>query len=797
MSGQGDVGGSVPVWDGAARSWRRYTREVAWYVQSTAPHKRRHCASRLMGKLSGPARLLAMSWSHAAFDSEDGTRKLLQRLASSPLVRKTLPNAAAICQQYFSFRRHVNESIGNFLVRETLVHEEFQEAIIRLHEEKMGITQESKDFGLPPVQEEDWSDETWGGSWESWWNYDEDYLDEGGDDDAQGGDDPPEGQPTTPTATGVGDSGTREPGGPTLPGATGSSPSHREDPGDERQADPSTSPSRRSAAKHRPPPMPQTVDELSMTDSFIMGVLRGWRLLQAAGLTAEEKRDILSTTRNSLDYEVIAQALQGLWDEQLLGHRYSSSPHSQAYYMGADEGEAFYHEYNDDWGTEDDNWSEGYAYYHDYEDNFDDPWWYGDTDYSYQATADDSEPIDDEKYKEAKQAEKVAESLALEAQRTWADAQKATQALRRDRGFGASGAKGHFSPGKCYACGGNHFIRDCPTKGKGKQRSYMADAEDYGMHYAVVKDLIAVILSHDKQAVIEVDQSSRPYFRFGDGRWGRQNHSFAIYALPNPAEFYKSNFDKTNLVPILIGMDFLGKQGHYMLDLCHYITRGHKRQVHVLELHPVQFDLTVSDVEFDQRELEQAMVATLRTSAPKAKAKPLDPSRAMKGDPRDPRADAKTWPCMGRHVPGPPGANNHGQWQHCARCDFRMSYIPRQGSKGQFTATKNPEMVARALRELRPLMGDFAPTATIVRAMQAKVDAEEVLRNHIRDLQASYAEPQGYPNQLETMKPTTSRTSASPATPSSTSSWQVTNQTEMNSVTMAGGYEAMDNQQQP
>ena len=106
----------------------------------------------------------------------------------------------------------------------------------------------------------------------------------------------------------------------------------------------------------------------------------------------------------------------------------------------------------------------------------------------------------------------------------------------------------------------------------------------------------------------------------------------------------------------------------------------------------------------------------------------------MKGDPRDPRADAKTWPCMGRHVPGPPAANNHGQWQRCARCDFRMSYIPRQGSKGQFTATKNPEMMARALRELRPLMGDFAPTATIVRAMQAKVGEEEVLRNHIRDL---------------------------------------------------------------
>ena len=128
---------NVPTWDGSARSWRRYTREVAWFVQSTPTYKRRYCASKLMGKLSGPARLLAMSWPQLVFDATDGTKKLLQRLAASPLVRKSLPNAAAICQQYFSFRRGQQESMGNFLVRETLVHEEFVEALIRLHEEQL------------------------------------------------------------------------------------------------------------------------------------------------------------------------------------------------------------------------------------------------------------------------------------------------------------------------------------------------------------------------------------------------------------------------------------------------------------------------------------------------------------------------------------------------------------------------------------------------------------------------------------------------------------------------------------
>ena len=78
---------------------------------------------------------------------------------------------------------------------------------------------------------------------------------------------------------------------------------------------------------------PKAIDEMSVADSFIMGVLRGWRLLQAAGLSAEEKRDILSTTRNSLNYDVISQALQGLWDEQLLGHRHHGGGHMN--YMDA------------------------------------------------------------------------------------------------------------------------------------------------------------------------------------------------------------------------------------------------------------------------------------------------------------------------------------------------------------------------------------------------------------------------------------------------------------------------------
>ena len=49
--------------------------------------------------------------------------------------------------QYFSCRRNCQETIGSFLIRETLVHKEFVGAIIRLHED---WTVESRNFGLPP-----------------------------------------------------------------------------------------------------------------------------------------------------------------------------------------------------------------------------------------------------------------------------------------------------------------------------------------------------------------------------------------------------------------------------------------------------------------------------------------------------------------------------------------------------------------------------------------------------------------------------------------------------------------------
>ena len=46
--------------------------------------------------------------------------------------------------------------MATFLVRETLGYEEFAESLLRLWEEKNGVSQSEVNFGLPPIQDSSW-----------------------------------------------------------------------------------------------------------------------------------------------------------------------------------------------------------------------------------------------------------------------------------------------------------------------------------------------------------------------------------------------------------------------------------------------------------------------------------------------------------------------------------------------------------------------------------------------------------------------------------------------------------------
>jgi ribonuclease HI len=644
-----DSAGRIPTWDGQAKGWRRYTKEVAWYVSSTPVNKRRYVASKLISQLQGTARLLAMSWNRSEFDSNGGTLVLLRKLAASPLVRQTLPNTAAILQQYLSFKRRPGESMANFLVRETLGYEEFAEALQRLWEERNGVDPSEMNFGLPPEEED---------AWETWW-YDDSYdntaastttADDTADPPVHMGQPPAEGERSEDQQP----SGVQE----EVRASMGSSPSHgRGGP-----------PSVHSAAIQAP--STAGVSELSPTDSFIMGVLRGWRLLQAACLNAEETRDILSTTQNRLEFEAISKALQTLWDEQLLGQRYISSSASSNYghvYMLQSWDVDTWHSDSWDTSSHDADWC-GDAQWH--EEWYDDWPWEEEHASSEPPTLAPVEEEDDQ-LKEAHQAEQAAEQLAMEAKCTCVEAQRTTQQMRKDRGFGQHGPPST----RCFNCGGNHFARDCPDKrvppysGKGGKNNHMMSYDDHQLYYTTpakgkgkkgmkgkfksaavadqyalwtsktkgkgknfgkpvrppvnaytafydlgglemdpqphfsaataVKDaltssttgmldcgatasaapdlavhgLIQAILAQDRGAKVDIQPYVRPFFRFGNGKWGQalyratisstvsgQHRSFSLFALPNP-----DDPSPNNLVPILIGMDHIGTSGCQML----------------------------------------------------------------------------------------------------------------------------------------------------------------------------------------------------------------------------------------
>ena len=57
---------------------------------------------------------------------------------------------------------------------------------------------------------------------------------------------------------------------------------------------------------------------------------------------------------------------------------------------------------------------------------------------------------------------------------------------------------------------------------------------------ASVQGLIHSILAVDKGATVSIARYKRPFFRFGNGKWG-----------------HRADFDKTNMVAVLLGMDHL------------------------------------------------------------------------------------------------------------------------------------------------------------------------------------------------------------------------------------------------
>ena len=185
----------------------------------------------------------------------------------------------------------------------------------------------------------------------------------------------------------------------------------------------------------------------------------------------------------------------------------------------------------------------------------------------------------------------------------------------------------------------------------------------------ILHPIVAGINATTKPLPANFEQSARPYFRFGNGQWGRALYRvvitsnvsgypqpFKLFALPNPPKLHHPDFDKNTLDPILVGMDHLGgdtgmaidfptsmamdsfktdfqayqlpsnKKGRYLLDIVEYLTRGREcleghatinittdelpetAKLHTLEFHPVEYyDMSVTDSQLDANSCTQAI----------------------------------------------------------------------------------------------------------------------------------------------------------------------------------------------
>ena len=542
-------------------------------------------------------------------------RLLLQRLAESPLVRKNLPNTSAVLNQYFNYKRYPQESIANYLVRESLYYEEFSESLMALKDEQDGV---------PAQVFPDFSDASSSG-------------DEKDEDESSKSSKKKEGYSRVPA----------------------------EDP--EEEGSPYGLSGRRPTTSPRRPTARSTGGTtagrgLNNFDSFILKQLRGWRLLSGACLSAEEWRSILASTNNQLDYQNVSMALTILYDEQIQSTRGGShyAHHGGPQLFALDE---------DEWSWDDHWWEEDPWAAHA-------GWWDEDSEWidDNNPEADDKK---DEAPKESEAMVQQTWSQAHRStQMARKDRGFGKVGSKGSEGCHICGHPSHYArdcpdrngpkgKGKIYYVGypeddynfafvkgkgksrnkgygkNVNYVEDLfalkgkgygGSKGKGKFKgknkgnvnAYYQEGFDDQWHYVLdfkdentldlrsntrgvppgevlaaasskdssstshgmldtgatcsagpetsIQNLISAVLQQDRAAHITIDGKRRPRFRYGSGKWGKAlyrvsitstltKNAFHAFALPDPEESREPWFTPNMLVPVLLGMDFIKGNG--------------------------------------------------------------------------------------------------------------------------------------------------------------------------------------------------------------------------------------------
>ena len=373
MSSSTSVGNEVPTWSGDPAEFETFSVACRWYVKSLKDSERKQAAFRVWAKLQGPAKAVVRHLNPDDYESEEGLSKLLEVLRTSPLQQLPVPDSFKRLDVWHQLRRNNGESIPQLLVREEDLFVQLQSALTRARQDRELLTPLTARQVAGLAREVPRTD-----------------------------------PPSTPSRSPVAG------GGRTA--AAASAQATTADPQPPLQSAPMTAPT-------------------GLSD-FFEDELRGYRLLKAARLNAQERQNVLTQTGNSTNFLAVRRALRTLFSDDDDG--ISSNWKKSRIWWNAEE---------ESWLDDEDAWEnwESYdpgqpdwheAYWQDWSPWTCDEWGDGQFDEGWHDTSPKDEPqVDGQADDPAETQYKEAYALANEANKTLAEARDAVRRVRQARGY--------------------------------------------------------------------------------------------------------------------------------------------------------------------------------------------------------------------------------------------------------------------------------------------------------------------------------------------------------------------------
>ena len=126
----------VPAWDGNPSSFETYVTACKWYEKGTKQSERNLVVARLWGQLSGAAKSVVRYLDPDVYDGDDGLKRFLDVLRSSPLQQLPVPDSFSRLERWSSLKRHDKKSVAEMIVREEELFTELQQSLLRARKDR-------------------------------------------------------------------------------------------------------------------------------------------------------------------------------------------------------------------------------------------------------------------------------------------------------------------------------------------------------------------------------------------------------------------------------------------------------------------------------------------------------------------------------------------------------------------------------------------------------------------------------------------------------------------------------------